>query len=87
MSDDFIQIMKSAGSVNTSGSARGMTHINRVGRDLSFQDVFRARLEEESGLKFSAHAMDRLNERAIYLAPEELSRLTCAVDRAEAKGV
>ena len=87
MSDNFIQMMQNTGNVNASGGTRGLTRINLVGRDLSFQDVFRARLEEQSGLKFSAHAMGRLNARDINLAPEEITRLANAVDKASEKGV
>lgn len=48
-----------------------------------FDRVLRERL---SGLKFSAHAEERLKRRNIALAPGELERLKVAVDRAAAKG-
>ncbi len=48
-----------------------------------FDRVLRERL---SGLKFSAHAEERLKRRNIALAPGELERLKGAVDRAAAKG-
>ena len=38
-------------------------------------------------MKFSAHAMDRLNERGITLEKEELGRLSGAVTKAEEKSV
>ncbi len=38
-------------------------------------------------LKFSAHASQRLLERKIQLDPSTLSRVSEAVDRAEAKGI
>lgn len=48
-----------------------------------FDRVLRERL---SGLKFSAHAEDRLQKRNIVLQPRELERLKDGVDRAAAKG-
>jgi flagellar operon protein len=63
-----------------------LTKISRTGRDLSFSDVLKIRLEQESGIKFSAHAMDRLNQRGIVLTSEELSQLSDAVSLAESKG-
>ena len=38
-------------------------------------------------LKFSAHASQRLQERKINLDPATLSRVTDAIDKAEAKGI
>lgn len=48
-----------------------------------FDRVLRERI---SGLKFSAHAEERLKRRNIALEPAELERLKGAVDRAAAKG-
>lgn len=48
----------------------------------SFAEVLR----EQSGLKFSAHAQQRLDQRQISISPTELSRLSKAVSDAEAKG-
>lgn len=62
------------------------TRIERAGRDLSFSDVLRARLEKETGVKFSAHAMERLNSRGITLRPDEISRLSGAIEKADQKG-
>jgi len=42
--------------------------------------------ESLSGLKFSAHAEERLARRGIELTPQELERLRGAVERIEAKG-
>lgn len=38
-------------------------------------------------LKFSKHALERLSSRQIELSPQELTQISEAVDRAEAKGV
>lgn len=72
------------------GGASGIfstpVRVERPGRDLSFSDVLRFRLEKETGLKFSAHAMDRLNTRGITLSPGDIERLSSAVERAGEKG-
>ncbi|MFC1490702.1 TIGR02530 family flagellar biosynthesis protein [Candidatus Latescibacterota bacterium] len=60
--------------------------ISRTGRDLSFSDVLKNRLEQESGITFSAHAMDRLNQRGIVMGNDELSQLSAAVELAGDKG-
>ena len=65
----------------------GLTRINRIGRDVSFSEVLKARLENEVGITFSAHAMERLNERGITLNKIEIGRLSQAISRAEEKGV
>ncbi|RMH60037.1 MAG: hypothetical protein D6679_00420 [Candidatus Hydrogenedentota bacterium] len=48
-----------------------------------FQKVLRERL---TGLKFSAHAEERIERRRIALTVNDLERLKEAVQRAEAKG-
>ncbi len=68
------------------GIYQGLTRIDRSGRDLSFSDVLRVRLEKETGVTFSAHAMERLNTRGITLQPDEISRLSEAIGKAEQKG-
>ena len=40
-----------------------------------------------SGLKFSAHATQRLRERQIQFDPETLSKMNDAITKADAKGV
>ena len=64
-----------------------LAKVNRVGRDLTFSEVLKARLEQQAGVKFSAHAMDRINERSITLEQDELSRLSDAISKAGEKGV
>jgi len=64
----------------------GLTKIDRLGRDLTFSEVLKSRLEKEAGVTFSAHTMERLRERGISLGAGELSRLSEAVSRAEEKG-
>jgi flagellar operon protein len=52
----------------------------------SFQDILAQRLERESGVKFSHHAVERLSERNISLTDHDLTRLNRAVQTMESKG-
>lgn len=52
----------------------------------AFEQIFQQELKQGQGLRFSAHAQDRLTSRGIQLSPEAVNRLTEAVDRAAAKG-
>ena len=81
------ELLSRLGSSKVFGLEKGLTKVNRIVRDLSFSEVLKARLEQEAGVKFSAHAMDRLNERNIVLDNETLGRLSGAVSRAEEKGM
>jgi len=51
--------------------------------DASFSQVLQ---QELSGLKFSNHALQRLQTRNIQLNPAELTKLSSAVDKAAQKG-
>lgn len=55
------------------------------------QDPFKAILQQEIGkckdLKFSKHALERLQERKIQLTNIELDKLNSAITRAEEKGI
>jgi flagellar operon protein len=42
--------------------------------------------EQAQGIRFSTHAQQRLARRGIDLAPDDLARLSAAVDQAGAKG-
>jgi len=51
----------------------------------SFEDVLNQIGKKE--LKFSKHALDRIKTRNIELSQQDLTKISDAVDRAEAKGV
>jgi flagellar operon protein len=53
---------------------------------VSFDAVFQNQLATADGLKFSAHALKRLESRQIVLDNRDLALLKDAVNRAEAKG-
>lgn len=55
---------------------------------LSFQDVLRQRSTEAAGdLKFSKHALNRLNDRKIELDTVQLERLQAGAEKAGEKGI
>ncbi len=49
----------------------------------SFGSIFQKELEK---VKFSSHALKRLEERNIELSDDEMSKINTAVERAELKG-
>lgn len=51
-----------------------------------FETIFQQQLAEQSGIKFSAHALKRLETRQITLGSQEMALLKDAVNKAEAKG-
>ncbi|MCP4728379.1 MAG: hypothetical protein GY863_25305 [bacterium] len=74
------QLKNIQGNVNKQGSkATGQFQTN-------FQDYLQKSLEGQTGVKFSAHAANRLFERNITLSPDDVSRLNKAVSKAEEKG-
>lgn len=52
----------------------------------SFSDIFNQEIGKEKELKFSRHALERLNDRKIDFSAEKMDKLTDAVDKASAKG-
>ena len=52
----------------------------------SFQDVLAKELDGKAGLKFSAHAQQRLAERNIKLSEQEFSRFYDGVNKVAGKG-
>jgi flagellar operon protein len=51
-----------------------------------FDTILQSTVEKGNGLKFSAHAKERLNFRNINLSADDLNRMNGAVDKAAAKG-
>ena len=61
-----------------------------VNNEVSFEDILKRRVteKEQSGeLKFSKHAVQRLNERNISLSDEQLERLQDGARRSSEKGI
>lgn len=87
------------GNVSDSRKIQGENSIQKGEFDQSLnQAIEKANLQETKlnqadlsqvgqGLKFSAHATQRLRERQISFDPETMSRLNDAISKADAKGV
>lgn len=58
-----------------------------ISKGTSFDDVFQQELSKQSEVKFSKHAMERLQTRNITLSKEDLTKINNAVDIAAEKGV
>jgi len=52
----------------------------------SFGDVLTRKISDESGIRFSAHAAKRMQERNILPTEDELTRLQSGFERVKAKG-
>ncbi|MDW7645437.1 MAG: TIGR02530 family flagellar biosynthesis protein [Desulfuromonadales bacterium] len=52
----------------------------------SFDQVLQQQLEPSSSLRFSKHALSRMESRGIQLSPEAMNRLEEAVKTVDAKG-
>lgn len=72
-----------AGATPTAPQGKGPA--GKVGRT-PFGEIFRQELGRGEGLRFSAHAQNRLAARDIRLTPEAVGKLSEAVDRAASKG-
>lgn len=55
-------------------------------KETSFNKILQQEIAQADGIKFSRHALERLNARSIKVDQKYLTRLTEAVQRAEAKG-
>ncbi|KUO76148.1 MAG: hypothetical protein APF77_02120 [Clostridia bacterium BRH_c25] len=58
-----------------------------ISNSTSFDAVFQQELSKQSEVKFSKHAMERLQTRNITLSKEDLSKIGDAVNKAAEKGV
>lgn len=52
----------------------------------SFEQILQQEITQTEGIKFSRHALDRLNARSIQVDQKCLIRLNEAVEKAQAKG-
>ena len=65
------------------GSANGSRQTSEV---TPFSQVLDKTIQETGGLKFSAHAVRRLDDRGIVLGPDEVNRLYDGVQKMADKG-
>jgi flagellar operon protein len=69
----------------TPGSAVSQTQ-TVSGSDVSFRQLLDESLRTQGGVKFSSHALKRLESRGIALGTSQVSAVEAAVNRAAAKG-
>ena len=93
------RVPSQTGNVSETRKSPGESAIQKGEFDQSLnQAIEKANLQEmkssspdlnqvSQGLKFSAHATQRLRERQISFDPETMSRLNDAISKADAKGV
>ncbi|HBF36642.1 MAG TPA: flagellar protein [Firmicutes bacterium] len=60
--------------------------VSKTAEGPSFDQLFQQQLEQQTNVKFSAHALKRLESRQISLDNEDMALLKDAVNKVEAKG-
>ena len=60
-----------------------LSKLQKISPKDSFQSIFQ---QEVDTLKFSNHAMKRLESRNIQLSPNDMTKIQTAVDKAQSKG-
>lgn len=76
-------------STNLAGFQTAQSRPSTGSQGTSFKDVFRReqqRSEENHGIAFSKHAMERAEQRGIQVDDELMSQLSDSVEKAQAKG-
>ena len=84
-----IKNMKNDYMIRRTQISSGNVEPNKVQNNISgpsFNDVLN-KVKSNEQVKFSKHALDRLNSRNIELTEDELSRINTGVDKAKSKGV
>jgi flagellar operon protein len=60
-----------------------LSKLQKISPKDSFQSIFQ---QEVDSLKFSNHAMKRLESRNIQLSPNDMTKIQTAIDKAQSKG-
>ncbi len=55
--------------------------------NISFDQLLKQQINQSQTLKFSKHAMERLEKRNIQLTPQDLARLNQGLEMASQKGI
>lgn len=83
MNNDYM--IRRSHVVQPNTSTQNQTDKNTV-NGASFNDVL-SRIKSNDSIKFSKHAIDRLNSRNISLTEDEIGRINDGVNKAKSKGV
>jgi len=73
------------GKVNQTGK-EFQNNTSGIKEGTNFADILGKRIEESNLVSFSAHAVKRLEERALQISPNEIERLNDGVKQLDAKG-
>lgn len=60
---------------------------NRVNTTTNFNEILHQHIEKNNELKFSKHAVERLQQRNIHLTEQDISKINNAIDTAARKGI
>jgi flagellar operon protein len=82
----MIPPVNSSSSVSPLAAGSNETVRKTTAGQLSFNQLIEQKLDGGEGLKFSAHALARLQSRNITLSADDLNRLKQGVAQAAAKG-
>ncbi|MDN5299654.1 MAG: hypothetical protein PWP51_2207 [Clostridiales bacterium] len=86
MSNEYMIKRSQIGSVQSPSQSPSTNGDKAVANRKSFGDVLQ-KVQSNQQVKFSKHALDRLNARQIDLTDSELTRINDAVEQADKKGV
>ena len=86
MSNEYIIKRSQIGSVQSNTTGNNSVSKTTDTSAPNFNDVLQ-KVQSQSEVKFSKHALDRLNSRQINLSDTEMTRLNSAVEQADKKGV
>ena len=87
----MVEVVNQTGnaSIPIAPGAAGSASAHNVlpnGSGPSFQDVLKTQLQEPGDLKFSIHAVERMQARNIRLSTDDVQKLKAGVDQVAAKG-
>ena len=85
MNTDYVLKRSKIGWVDQNKTIQDKQKINKQDGP-SFGDVLN-RIKQSDSVKFSKHAIDRLNSRNIHLTDNDMNRINSAIDKASQKGV
>ncbi len=81
-----LQVNQNIGQIKQGHHQPNVSPVKKSQQDSSFSSILTQKFGEIRGLKFSSHALKRLNDRKIPITPSELARLNNGVQQAETKG-
>ncbi len=84
MNNDYV--LRKAKITGVNQTPKGSNQTQGVKSQKSFEEIL-GKIQSNQELKFSKHALQRLESRDIHLNETDIEKLNQAVDKAESKGV